>query len=415
MRVEAIRDIEAGDLLGRAITLRFDKARASQELFILVPAAFGEEINRRDDAFLPALVMAALVNREDVDLGGMKVDPLLLRNCIAAARQHQAWVNRFRVPEVTNFLEDAAPRPTSKRVASFFSGGVDSLFTLLRHSLLASAEASRITDENICMTMHVFHSGDAGAIVRNTEAEASLGKGATSLGAAFVPVFSNIMSFDYEWYQNYARVTHAAGLASIARLMSNDLSDCLIASSHTYGQLQAWGSSPIVDGLYSGRDLTITHDGSTFRRFEKTHFLARSPAALAAINVCDRLIENKGYVNCSRCQKCLRTMTALDLCGVSGDAVPAFDWSDYTPRSFGEIYLKNWSELTFAEELVKAAHANGRTETARSIRSAIRRSHLLAPLAHAEDSVRHFSFARQGKSILLNLRAGTYRALGLRR
>ena len=384
-------------------------------MFAFVPAEFTADINPREDVFLPALVIAALVNGEDLDLDGMKIDPLLLRNCLAAARQHRAWVPRFRMPQVTNFVEDAAPRPADPRVASFFSGGIDSLFTLLRHSPSSRSDSTRVTEDDVSIALHVFHSADAARITRNLEAEAVLGRGAASLGARLVPVFSNVMSFDNEWFQNYARVTHAAGLASIARFFSANLSACLIASSHTFGDLQAWGSSPIVDPLYSGRDLDIKHDGSTFKRFEKTEFLSGSSTALAAINVCDRLIDSKGYVNCSRCQKCLRTMTALDLCGVTGADAPAFDWTNYTQKSFGEIYLKNWSERSFAQELVQAAELRGRTDIARSIRSAIWRSSFLSPISKAEDRVRHFSFARQGKSVLLNLRAGTYRAFGLRR
>lgn len=415
MRVDAIRKIAAGDLVGQAVTLRFDGSGETRDVFICVPEAFSDEMTARKDFLVPAIVMAALVNQEDIDFAGLKIDPLLLRNCLAAARQHHAWVPRFRVPQILNAVDDIAPRLAQPRTALFFSGGIDSLFSLLRHSPAALNDATRITDSNISLAMHVFHSGTPETIARNAEAEASLGNGAESLGATFVPVFSNVMTFDGEWFQNYARVTHAAGLASIARFLSANLSSCLIASSHTYGQLQAWGSSPIVDLLYSGRDLTIQHDGSTFTRFEKTQYISGSRPALAAMNVCDKLVASRGYVNCSRCQKCLRTMTALDLCGVTGAAAPSFDWSAYTPKSFGEIYFKNWSELSFAEELVKAAQASGRSEIAKVIRSAIRRSSLLSPLSRAEDRVRHLAIARQSKSFLLNLRAGTYRVLGLRR
>lgn len=415
MRVEGMRNLSQTGLTGRAIALRFERSRSVKELFALFPDEFAEELSTREDVFFPALVMAALVNREDLDLGGMTIDPLLLRNCLAAARQHQAWVPRFRRPEVTNYIERSDPRSERARAVSFFSGGVDSLFTLLRHSPHSREEPTRLTQRDIALAAHIFHNGAADAVVRNPSAEAALGKSAAAFDARFVPVFSNIMTFDYEWSQNYARVTHAAGLASIARLLSADLSECLIASSHTYGQLHAWGSSPIVDPLYSDRHMSIRHDGSTFTRFEKTEFISRSATALKVINVCDRLVENRGYVNCSRCQKCLRSMTALDLCGKTGADAPAFDWTAYTPRSFGEIYLKNWSEVTFARELVDAATARGRTEIARGIRHAIFKSSILSPMAKVEDGVRHIEIVRQSKSVLLNLRAGTYRALGLRR
>jgi hypothetical protein len=415
MRIEASGKLNAGPLIGRSVSFEIGSQKVKKDLFALVPGAFGAELSQREDVFVPALVMAALVNGEDIDFGGMQVDPLLLRNCLAAAQQHKAWVSRFRLPAVSNWVPAPAIRPSTPRAASFFSGGIDSLFTLLRHSQISRDDPMRAVDEDVSLALHVFHSPDASSIKRNAEAEANLGRGAASLGAKLVPIFSNIMSFDFEWNQNYARVAHGAGLASMARLMSANLSVCLLASSHTYGQLHAWGSSPIVDLLYSGRDMSVLHDGSTFTRFEKTEYISKSEAALQSINVCDRLIERQGYVNCSRCQKCLRTMTALDLCGVTGASAPAFDWSNYTSSAFGEIYFKNWSELSFAQELVQSAEIRGRTDVAHSIRSAIRRSNLLLPMSRIEDGLRHRSFARQSKAMLLNLRAGTYRALGLRR
>jgi len=415
VKVEEIRDVREGPFAGRSITFSGRRKPGRREIFAVVPEEYAPEISIREDAFLPALVLAAMVNGEDLDLAGLKTDPLLLRNCLAAAGQHQAWVSRFRTPEVSNAAL-RPPEPRDKiRLASFFSGGIDSLFTLTRHSPVSRHDPERIQKENISLALHVFHTGELSRILRNFEAETVLGHGAASLGASFVPVFSNIMSFDHDWYHNYARVTHSAGLASISRVLSADTSHCLVASSHTYGKLQAWGSSPITDPLYSDTDLSFIHDGSTFTRFEKTDYISRSPAALAAINVCDTLLHGQGYVNCSRCPKCLRTMTALDLCGVTGDLAPAFDWSGYNSSLFGATYFKNWSERSFASELVTAAQERGRPEIARSLQSAIARSRLLMPVAAIEDQLRHLTFTRQAKPLLLHLRSGAYRAVGLRR
>lgn len=416
MQVVTQTSIVDGPLVGRSLQIKLSKSGKLEELFAYVPSEHGNELSQRDDIFVPALVMAALVNGEDLDLGGMRADPMLMRNCLSAALQHKEWVPRFKVPAVTNWVTDPAPRPTETRLALFFSGGIDSLFTLTRHSAAFPDEPTRLSPENISLALHVFHTGDSTLVARNTFAENNLGASAKSLGADFVPVFSNIMSFNAEWYQHYTRVTHSAGLASIARLLSRNLSGTFIASSSNYGDLlSAWGSSPIVDPLYSGRDMVFIDDGSTFTRFEKTEFISGLPAALAVINVCDRLDEAQGYVNCSRCQKCLRTMAALDLCGVSGAASPAFVWTDYTPQSYGKIYLKSWAERCFAVELSEAAAARGRQDIVRAIRSGMSRSMILWPMSELEDRFRHTSAARKGKDVLTKLRAVAYGALGLRR
>lgn len=415
MRVSEAGSITSGALTGRFVKFVVGATQREHEIFALVPDAFGNELSDRDDIFLPALIMTALVIGEDLDLDGLSVDPLLLRNCLAAARQHHDWVGRFRVPTVLKGRPAAAARPASPRIASFFSGGIDSLFTLARHSGAFSADPTRVSPQDISLALHVFHSSDRTALSRNPEAESVLGRGAAALGARFVPVFSNIMTFEATWLKNYARVTHGSGLAAIGRVVSAGLSACLIGSSHTYGSLHAWGSSPLVDPLFSGNDLQVVHDGSTFTRFEKTQLIANSPAALAVVNVCDTLTPGRGYVNCSRCQKCLRTMTAFDLCGMGGAASPAFDWSDYKPTQFGEIFFKNWSERSFANELEAAARQQGRLDMANAIHSAIARSRWLSPMAALEDKVRHTALASRHKPMLTRLRAGAYRSFGLRR
>jgi len=415
MRVLSVDTERWGAFCGRSVSFELDRTRTQHTIFAALPEAFEADLNTREDVFLPALVMAACVTRERLDLAGMRIDPLLLRNSLSAARQHADWVGNYAAPAVTNERPSPAEPPEPQRVASFFSGGVDSLFTLIRHSPAFADDPTRALSMNVAMAFHVFHTPRPSEIATLTEAERRLEAAADAFDAKLAPVRSNIMTFEPAWRESYARATHGAGLASIARVFGASLGTALIASSHTYGGLHAWGSSPLVDPLYSGRDLKIVHDGSTFTRFEKTELMARSEAALAVVNVCDTLVDGRGYVNCSRCQKCLRTMTALDLCGKTGGAAPAFDWRAYKPTGFGGIYFKNWSEQSFAEELIHAADARGRRDIADAARSALSRSRLLSPISAMEDALRHSALAQKSRPLLRGLRAGAYRAIGLRR
>src|SRR3990167_9657362 len=90
MHIDAVRSRTVGDFVGRSVTFSLGKTGKLRELFAFVPAEFTADINPREDVFLPALVIAALVNGEDLDLDGMKIDPLLLRNCLAAARDRKS-------------------------------------------------------------------------------------------------------------------------------------------------------------------------------------------------------------------------------------------------------------------------------------------------------------------------------------
>ncbi|MBY0421096.1 MAG: hypothetical protein K2Q06_02250, partial [Parvularculaceae bacterium] len=356
------RRLEAGlEFCGLECDVEGPEPGAARRLFAAAPRRFEALVSRREDVFLPIAIFLGLVADADVDLDGLEVDPLLLRNVLAAARQHEAWTPRFRVPSV--FGANEAPSTLKGQgVACFFSGGVDSFFTLTRHGGGFESEPTRATDRSIDFAAHVVHLDGLDKLASPPRLDERLVEAARSLGAAFEPIYSNMMTLHPLWKRNYARITHGAGLASVAHAFSSNIGQWLIASSHSYGGLKPWGSSPIVDPLYSGGGLRFIHDGSTFTRVEKTAFLARSPVALGALNVCDKRSESGAYRNCSRCQKCLRTMTALDLAGARGAA--AFDWSAYAPDAFGHVYFKDWSERSFALELAAAARATGRGDIA---------------------------------------------------
>lgn len=413
IRMSSPRRLEAGsDYCGLAADFEGPSPGETRRLFVAAPRPFEGLVSARADMFTPIAVFLALVLDADVDLDGLPVDPLLLRNVMAAARQHEAWTPRFRAPAVFGATE-APPAPRGEGVGSFFSGGVDSFFTLTRHGRGFESEPTRATERSIDYAAHVVHIDSLDALAAPPRLDGRLVEAARALGAVFEPIYSNMMTLHPLWKRNYARVTHGAGLASVAHAFSSGIGRWLIASSHTYGGLKPWGSSPIVDPLYSGGALRVIHDGSTFTRVEKTAFLARSEVALGALNVCDKRSETGAYRNCSRCQKCLRTMTALDLSGARGAA--SFDWAAYTPDAFGHVYFKDWSERSFALELAAAARSKGRGDIAEAIDIAIGRSRWLAPIAFAEDSVRHLDVAQRHKQELIDLRSHALKAFGLRR
>ncbi len=413
MRLVGLKQVQRDGLAGHVIDVESSAIGTAARLFAFLGDEHASDVSSREDAFVPALVMAALVAREDLDLGGIRADPLLVRGALAAARQHAQWWERFRVPEISGWQSARADLRPAARAIAFFSGGLDSQFTLLRHVAANKAEPTRSTSADIVAAPHLFHTDNVDKIERGSPAEMQLSDAVLRLGSQLLPIYSNIMVWHPDWHHYYGPVTHGAGLASLARAFGANIDTCLIASSDAFGNLSPWGSSPLVDPLFSARDLQVVHDGSMFTRVEKTEYISRYPDTLRSLNVCDQIVIGRGYVNCSRCQKCLRTMTALDLCGMRGKAA-AFDWSDYKPTSFGEIFLKPY-ESVYAVELIAAAEARGRYEIARSIKSSLRRSRLFGAFSGIEEALRHSRSARRAAPWLRKLRLTAARAVGLRR
>jgi hypothetical protein len=181
-------------------------------------------------------------------------------------------------------------------VAVFFSGGVDSFYTLLKHSKQIS-HLIFIIGFDVPLSDHALRSKVLGA----------LEQAAQRLGLPLIKVETNLRHFAdrYDYWELY----HGAALASVALMLSATLSSIYVPASDTYADLYPWGSHPLLDPLWSTESLSIIHDGCEATRLTKTARLATSTVALETLRVCWR---NPGSAyNCGRCEKCLRTMVAL--------------------------------------------------------------------------------------------------------
>ncbi len=392
------------------------RSRAVRELWLAVDAADAAHLSDRQDVFVPALALLAMLEGEDLDLGGIEIDRTLLRNLSMALRQYAAWYPKYQSPELSNFHEVTA-RENGAGIAAFCSGGIDGLFTVLRHTAAYQDHPCRSSAQDLTRVMHVLYTESLVGIPAFGAAGNALSDLASGLGLALTKVYSNIYPFSPAQKRNYAMVTHAAAFASLAHALSRETAVTLLASSHTFGQLSPYGSTPEVDPLYSSAAMRFMNDGSTFERLEKTDLLARNMAALKALNVCDRRANGADYANCSRCHKCLRTMVTLDLLGAAGPACPAFDWTDYTPSQFGKLQLRGagrGGEDVFAEEIKRAADGR-RADIASAATRAIARSRWSQPLFAAEDMIKRMPLGESQRRSLKSLRGSLLRAMGTHR
>ena len=83
------------------------------------------------NSWLSLLLPYAMQTGERVDLE-LPVDPLLLENARQLAVTWHSWYPELKPPEIHARTRRA--KATAGRIAQFFSGGVDSWFTLLRHT-----------------------------------------------------------------------------------------------------------------------------------------------------------------------------------------------------------------------------------------------------------------------------------------
>jgi hypothetical protein len=363
------RIVSGRPLSGLDVRFREDRTGAERRIWVAVDAADGAHLSDRQDVFLPALAFYAMIIREDLDCGGMAVDDFLLRNVTHAAEQYSRWFPRLRRPVLTR-TAPAAPGVRGARTAAFC--------------------VTRSTAHRVDHAYHVLYSPQPEGSAEHGEAANRLSEVLARRDIGLVKVYSNIYTFSPAQIRNYAMVGHGAAFASLAHALSRNTGVTMLGSSHTHGFLTPYGSTPEVDPLFSAAAMSFLNDGAHFTRMDKVRFLSAQPDAFGMLNVCDRRRPQADYCNCSRCHKCLRTMTAIDVCGNAGDASPAFDWSNYSPEAFGRMQLRGkgvGDEQVFAEE-IRSAALERRPDIAAAADRAIARSRLFRPLFYVEDMAR---------------------------
>lgn len=117
---------------------------------------------------------------------------------------------------------------------------------------------------------------------------------------------------------------------------------------------------PVVLPLISSERLSVAQSGVEYTRVTKTRLIADLPAARRHLNVC---IARHTVPNCSRCEKCCRTMFALERLGKLDAFAEVFDLSHWHAEraSYVGVELLNWNRRrnAFSQEQRDLARETG--------------------------------------------------------
>ncbi len=265
-----------------------------------------EGLGREADFLVPLTLPPAMVAGSRLKLAGT-VSPQLLsavpkiQDIFCLWSEEHLGVEFQRVPVHAKVRS----RPLADRasgVACFFSGGLDSFYTLLKHR-----------DE---VTHLIFvHGFDIPLTNQTLRAQASQAarEVARELGKTLIEVETNLRSFSDALV--YWVCYHGAALASIALLFQDRFGKVLIPATNTYANLDPWGSHPLLDPLWSTELTEIEEDGCEATRTKKAAYISEYELALERLRVCLDYRNLSSSYNCGRCEKCLRTMIDLRIAG----------------------------------------------------------------------------------------------------
>ena len=269
------------------------------------------------DPFLAGFLIPCMYAGENLHIEA-PVSRRLLESVPVVQKLICGWYPEFfQVPVTSIDSHEGIKWQGSPETATFFSGGVDSVYSLLKHQ----------TGINRLILVHGFENPVQHKGFLETTRKAILPT-VRGFDKRMLEVHTNLRGIADQsvtpWGREYngrffGFCYQGSILAAVGLCLQNSLDRVFVPASYTHNTLTPYGSHPSLDPLWSTENLNFVHDGCEAGRFEKVKKItAEASFAANSLQVCE--FNLPGEPNCCRCDKCLKTMLALRLCGVLGQS-----------------------------------------------------------------------------------------------
>lgn len=234
--------------------------------------------------------------------------------------------------------------PSGDRVAAFFTLGVDSFYTLLTH----------LDDIDDIIYVVGLERPFEKAVIEEVKEKIELVAYIFEKKAVFIQSTIRDTLDKHVHWQKYG---HGPALASVGLANEQTYKKIYIAATYTLSPAsirKKCASHPHIDPLWSTESLEFVHDGAV-TRIEKLKEIGRNQFATDHIRVC---WQGTSY-NCSKCEKCIRTMISLSLLGLNSASfgrMPTLSRiSEISRKAVGTATWPMWTQnIEEAEKLLKA-------------------------------------------------------------
>jgi hypothetical protein len=219
-------------------------------------------VSQTADTFLTAGLFPAMKMGGDLRVEGTVSPTDTIQDII------KSWFQGYTSVSIDAEKSNHTESTNQRGVGAFFSGGIDSYYTLLKHR-------DEIT------TLIFVHGFDIQLEKHEFRERASRAfrEVAASFDKVLIEVETNLAELLEKISPNFIPAggdAHGAVLASIALLLSPQLKKIYIPSSTPYYVLDPWGSHVLLDPLWSTEDVEIAHDGCEATRVQKAALVAQS-------------------------------------------------------------------------------------------------------------------------------------------
>ncbi|HKB70681.1 MAG TPA: hypothetical protein VKH46_07540 [Thermoanaerobaculia bacterium] len=374
MRIGGVSLARNGDRVALSARVEWEESgRPPFELTFTSRGTGADVLGADPHPFLLASVVPAWRSGERRIAVEGAVCPRLRDGIAAVQRLLSAWWKRDRPPAALEPSDGFRPfAGRRERSALFLTGGVDSLHLLRKNRQAFPAghpasfrDAISIRSMSFAEEVPTPRAGDLAR--RHAKAVAEI---AARNDLEVVEIDGNFRILGGVVLAGPQ--DQGALLASAAHAFAQRIGSASIAATLDAGALHRWGTHPLLDPLFSSSGVEIRHEEFRPGRSEKIAEIAGWDVARRHLQVCFEGPLPDGESNCGRCEKCLRTMTALAALGVLDDFA-AFGGRRVTPEAI-ESMTFGYSPENFAlywAPLVPLLERGGAGRIAAAVRAKI--------------------------------------------
>ena len=249
------------------------------------------------EAFAGLMLIPALHHNASIETE-LELDEIWIKNTKKLLPIYNRW---WQYPTIYPIHSKSrnVPEHRLNRLGLCFSGGIDSFYSLIQHQnqtedlIFIHGYDIKYDDEE---KMKIF--------------EPKFRKIAENFAKKSILLRSNLREHQIFNSVNWI-CTHGAGLVAVGLLLSKKIGKLLIAPS--YKDNVPCGTNWETDKHWTSSYLEIISDDASLNRFQKISIIGSMPILRDNLRVCWQNKSKK--LNCSRCEKCLRTMIMLEACG----------------------------------------------------------------------------------------------------
>jgi hypothetical protein len=297
------------------------------------------DIRITSEALVALQLLPSMMENKDIFLEESLDDKFNLNVSVSIQDIVKFWWNNLFNVEINSSKISSANIHEGSGSACFFTGGVDSFYTLLS-----------LKDEiSTIIYVHGFDVKLSDHALRKQISD-NLKEIAENNNVRLIEFETNIKEYLDDFL--HWEFTHGAALAFIAHTIKSQIDQVFIAGSHTLAQedLYGWGTHPVLDHFWSSSNLRFISHGWNCSRFQKIKYISNHDIAKDHLRVC--WANRNGAYNCGMCEKCYRTMLSLYVLNKLDD-FRTFD-APFSVRKLYSFSIRERNTMSFLRDNMNA-------------------------------------------------------------